>query len=339
MTNKFFAQICILITGIFVNSNAFASLQHGHKFLHGLPQVHDEVVCELSDDSVIERSFKTQSGNYLSCHNISSFDDTLSRVAELVDNAPKVALFIQNRHNNASFDMGRIIRIPIQLEFSGKYGTTYSGNYMGVHTVLAHEYGHAIFSQKIKGYDFYKNIQKLSYQSSSYELAIQDAYAKGNPGNIVDFYHKQKKHLFEKRKNDPYFQKVAKLSTPYNELFSDVVAVVAKNDKRAVMMALYYDEMSDQQYQIVQGRSFEVNSLDNFGPHMSLAHTKLAATRQFIGKNLWPENDKQASELINTVFDAIVIELQKDLESNDERSTVEKNKSLIKTLSELYKID
>jgi len=325
-----------LLSGL--NSSTYASLGE-NKFLLGSYAAHTRIECELPQNSVIENVYKTDNGNYISCNNVDSFNETLSEVTALVPDGPEVSLYVEKRNSNASFDMGRIIRIPIQMVFNGKYGNFYHGSYMGVHTVLAHEYGHAIFSERIKKYDFYKDIQELAHRSSSYELAIQDAYAKGNPNNIVEFYRQQIKSLFEKRKNDKQFQKVRKITGAYNEFFADVVAVVAKNDKSAVMMALYYDEMNDQQYQMVQARQFANNSLDMQGSYMNVVHTKFAPVRRFVGENLWPTNSDEAKTLIDKTFEAVVIEIQKQLKKEQMDSSRELNKSLIETLKKLYNIE
>lgn len=321
-----------------LNSATYASLGE-NKFFRGSYAAHKKIECDLPENSVIENIYKTSSGNYLSCNNIDAFNSTLSEVTELVPDGPDISLYVEKSSSNASFDMGRIIRLPIQMVFHGKYGVLYHGSYMGVQTVLAHEYGHAIFSERIKKYDFYKEIQELAYRSSTLELAIQKAYAEGNPNNIVEFYRKQLDALFEKRKNDKQFQKVRKITGAYNEFFADVVAVVAKNDKSAVMMALYYDEMNDQQYQMVQARQFSENSLDMRGSYMNVIHTKFAPARRFVGENLWPTNNEEATELINKSFEAVVIEIQKQLKKDKMDRSKVLNESLIETLKKLYKLE
>jgi len=328
--------ILLAISLLSVNSNTYASLQD-LKSIAGLPKIYDKIDCELSETSVIDSVYKTQSGNYLSCHQVNSFNSTLDDVTKLIANAPKVSLFIEKQHNNASFDMGKIIRVPLQLTFSGKYGQFYHGSYMGVHTVLAHEYGHAVFSNRIKKYDFYKKIQSLSYQSSQHELAMQEAYANGNPNNIVEYHKAQIDRLFKLRKDDKVFQKTAKLTTAYNELFADVIAVLSMNDKSAVMKALYYDEMDDKQYDMVLARQFSDNSLTMDGSYMFVSHAKFAPVRRYIGEKLWPNSQDEAKALIDNVFKSIVIEIKKELKKSDTTYPTQMNKNLIETLKTFYK--
>lgn len=337
MLYKWFMKLTTLAL-ILVNSLTLASAHHADKLLPNIPNAMEQKVCELGDNAPISRAYKANKGNYLSCSQITAFNDTLNEVKAIVKDAPKVNLFIQQEYPNASFDMGSIIRIPLTLTFSGKYGMTYRGSYFASHTILAHEYGHAIFANKMKKYDFYNKIQALSMKASNLEINIQEAYAKGNPGGITDHYFNLLSKINKQRREDKELQATARITRAYNELFADVVAVAVLNNKSAITNALFYNEMSDNRYEFVLARQFSNNYLDMNGPYMFEEHTMFAPTRQFIGENLWPITDKEKTELIEKVFQASVIEIKKGLKRDKQPRAKELNRQLIATLKKLYKL-
>lgn len=282
---------------------------HGEKTQKVEIYPHEMINCELSQESPVSHVFKIAKGNYLNCHQVKNFESILLNIKEIQAEAPPVALYINKSYPNASFDMGKIIRIPLELSFSGKWGNIYSGSYMAADTVLAHEYGHAVFAQKMKGHKFYAPIQEMSLKASELELTIQELYSKGNPSNLVKFYTKQLHALNDKRLNDKELKKVRKFIGPYNELYADLVAAFSLNRKNAMVDALYYDEMSDQAYETIQARNFSENSLDMTGSYMHQEHGMFAPTRQFIGKNLWTKDKLEQKKVLDTLFDTIASEI------------------------------
>ncbi len=300
------------------------------------PEPIERIICDSTEGTVVSHTFKSRKGNYLSCAHVDAFVDTLASVTAIAPVSPEVSLFIDKEYNNASFDMGSIIYVPLRLGFSNRFGATFYGDFYANHTVLAHEYGHAILSKMLEKEDFFKELKEISLKISQLRITIQKTYEAGNPGNMVEFYSNMLKAAEAKRVENKEAMKVNRMLSPYHELFADLVASLALKSKRAMVNALYYDELDDQGYLMILARDFDLNSLDMKGPYMSEEHGMLAPTRRFIGSNFWVETEEEKRELLKNLYTAIVIELKKQINGEGEGLTPAKmNESLIKTLSKL----
>ncbi|EQC47302.1 hypothetical protein [Bacteriovorax sp. Seq25_V] len=300
------------------------------------PAPIERVQCASTEGTVVLNTFKAQKGNYLTCDQIDSFMQTLENVFEISPVTPDISLFIDKEYSNASFDMGSIIYVPLRLTFHSQFGMTYYGDFYASHSVLAHEYGHAVFSKMLEQEDFFKELKEISLKISSLRLTIQKTFEAGNPGNMVAFYSDMLKSAEQKRLENKVALKVNRMLSPYHELFADLVAALAAGSKRTMVNALYYDELDDRSYQMVLARDFDTNSLNMKGPYMHEEHGMLAPTRRFIGSNLWAETEEEKKELLLNLYKAIVIEVRKQIASDiDKLSPAQMNENLIKTLSKL----
>lgn len=328
MKNSF---LTLLICFTSLNSFSTEELKHTPR-----PTPFEKMNCETKSE-IVQSTYKTGSGNYLSCDYIKDFENTLKRVLKISPVAPKINLLINKEYPNASFDTGLIIRVPLRLTFIGNWGQTFYGEFMASHTVLAHEYGHAIFSKMLENEDFFVEMKEMSKRASTLEIEIQKAYLQENSQELIESYYQDLKNLNEERINNKAHTKIRNLLTPYDELFADLIAALALHDKRAMVNALYYDEASDQAFELILARDFDVNQLNMHGSYLYEEHGMLAPTRRFIGQNIWPTTELQKSELINILYESIVQNVKEAIEVDHfELDALEINEKLIKTLKEAY---
>ncbi len=325
--------ILAFLTSPLIMASSFKALSMGAH------PVHDEISCKKQENSPLLKSFIIDDGNYLDCYKIKDFENILIDIKELASDAPNINLYIKNNYSNASFDMGEIIRVPTRLVFYDRFGNSFPSSFMASETVLAHEYGHALFNQRLKSSLFFKPLYNETKKLSRLELSIQKAYSAGNPGNIVSLYKKQHEKLLKKIKENKNQNKMRHIITAYNELFADLIAVLATNSKNAVTNALYFDEMDDMKYKMVLARSFNETSISENDIILTEGHALFSPTRQFIGENLWPSNNEEKIHLINTTFNIISSILEKRFPQDLSRLNPKAaNKELINALKVEFKL-
>lgn len=304
------------------------------------PTENKRITCSETTNSLIKNIFQTQKGNYLNCQKIEDFLDTIEKVSRLTPVSPEINLFIGRESNNASFDMGNIIYVPLRLNFPNQWGTVFYGDYYANQTILAHEYGHAVLSKLLEKEVFFQSFKAISIQISQIQIQIQELFEKGDPDKKIPLYSQRLQDLQEQRLNDKESLRASRLLSPYHELFADLVTVLAYNDKSSILNALYYNEMSDQSYQMLLFRNFEGDEVNMNSPFVHEEHGMFAPIRRFIGNQLWPNNDEEKKTLIQQLYKAIVIEMRKNLAlSDDELDPRSLNQNLLSTLNSIIKSD
>lgn len=300
-----------------------------------LPKQYEEIDCSLDANSPVLATYKAQEGNFLNCEQVTEFEATISKTASLAKSFPRVTLLISKQSDNASFDRGSIIRVPLRLTFPNRWGNYFYGDYNSNQIVLAHEYGHAILNEKLSDEVFFKPIKNLADRSSQLELSIQHAYednkSKNEIQNILDAYNSNYQAMYD----DKDQLRISKILSPYHELFADLIAALAFDNKSAMIEALYYNEMSDDKFDNLLTRDFKKNHLKIKANHLKEDHALFAPTRRFIGENLWPTNDIEKTKLLGLVFNSIVVEMKKHADSGEGQiNPIKANEDLIKLLSD-----
>ena len=102
--------------------------------------------CEGVGGVVTEVRFQSE----INCDLARKLSEIFNGMAGQFGEAPPVRLLMGAPSDNASFDNGSVIQVPLQLVFSGTYGGQSSVPAANLYVAAAHEYGHAIFHQKLR---------------------------------------------------------------------------------------------------------------------------------------------------------------------------------------------
>ncbi|EPZ49698.1 hypothetical protein M902_0885 [Bacteriovorax sp. BAL6_X] len=303
-------------------------------------QIQEELKCS-TEYKYVASAFKVKHRETINCSDVDWAEKALSKVANLKPDAPMVNLELLTRDNGASFDIGETVRIPLHLTFTNQWGQVFNSYAIGTDAILYHEYSHAIFGKRI-GKLFYPKLKALAERLSRFKIYRQKAYAEGNPRNVVEYYTKQIESIEERVKTHNELEKYH-LSSPYNELFADLMAVLVTNNRNAIFNALYYDEMTDEAYQLIKLRSFEDQNTkyDNRGLYEE--HGELALVRQYIGEEILPKifknknEEELKKELIKIVLDSIEAQMDERIRKNAFKiSPMHSNTSLIEEIKQRY---
>lgn len=286
--------------------------------------------ADCGDDQFsLSKAYVTKE-NAISCQKIHYFQSTVEDISELFNDAPPVRLLISPKSSNASFDYGETVYIPLQMTFPGKYGSVNYGDPTQAEYILAHEYGHAVFTKLLSRNNFYKDVYALDKEFSQLEF---ESKLKSD----LDEETLQRINELRDKKNE--YNKVRKLLTDYSEFFADVIAVYYSNNKETMLNALYFDSMSDQSYNLVLARSFSERLVDISDRIYTEEHASLVLARHFVGTNLWPNTKEQKIDYLRSIFNAIEEEILERLEREEYRLSAKKmNNSLIKRLKSIMSL-
>ncbi|WP_372651520.1 hypothetical protein [Halobacteriovorax sp.] len=286
--------------------------------------------ADCGDDQFsLSKAYVTKE-NAISCQKIHYFQSTVEDISELFNDAPPVRLLISPKSSNASFDYGETVYIPLQMTFPGKYGSVNYGDPTQTEYILAHEYGHAVFTKLLSRNNFYKDIYAVDKEFS--QLEFESKFK-----SDLDEETLQRINELRDKKND--YNKVRKLLTDYSEFFADVIAVYYSNNKETMLNALYFDAMSDQSYNLVLARSFSERRVDISDRIYTEEHASLVLARHFVGANLWPKTKEQKVDYLQSIFNVIEEEILERLERKEYRLSAKKmNNSLIKRLKSIMSL-
>lgn len=269
--------------------------------------LYSQIQCDTNNqNSMLQENFQKGSTPFVNCSDLEEFDSVITKASLLVDHAPKISLFIEKEHDNASFDMGEIIYLPMRLYFSNNWGQRYYSYASHRNTILAHEYGHALFSNKLGQEEFFRRIKSLSNAISQKQIEIQKANSQGI--NTEELQVELEKLNDERLSNKDDLKLINTLS-PFHELYADLIAVFSQKNKRAMVNALYYDEMSDQSFNLILARDFDSNQLDLTNPYQYFfkeEHGVYAPVRRLIGEKYWTLDLSEQKRILNALYTAII---------------------------------
>lgn len=289
---------------------------------------------EIKDDCHQFKNFKRviiadANNKYITCNRIKELDHYIDRVNEIISAPKKINLLIRKYSNNASFDHGQIINVPNQIVFHGKYGQIYQGAPYALRAIFIHEYAHAVFSNILKEINILNDFITMSERLSDLRLSLVKTSNKENKDEI----NKEIKKLSDAQKETIYYKHLHMI-TSYNELYADIIAGFITDDKYSITDALYYDEISDLNYSLIQARSF--NQRSSIDPHvLREPHALFAKTRSFIGENFWPKSDEEIATHLEFITQEIIKSIEENLNQGVKRLNPEQaNMKLIQRLKE-----
>jgi len=127
-------------------------------------------------------------------------------------------------------------------------------------------------------------------------------------------------------------------ATPYEELYADTVAVYFESNPSALTHALYFNEMTQTEYDYIKFRDFSNSYAKKDADWMRDEHSRLSYVRSFIGKNMMPRNLSDARKFLSILENAIVQSLRIDFARKTELEVIPANDQLIKILSRELKV-
>lgn len=288
--------------------------------------------CALKKPGPVIEAYSMETSGQMNCDYVSAVETMIISVQQFSEDKVPVNLFVQRTFDNASFDGGTIIQVPERLIFTSEYGQEYPTTVVANLATVAHEYGHALLEKKLENGLLKEFPQYAGFISLSQEISALKIQALKNPDSL-----EVKKKLEEKNQAllaNKNFIRFARITTSYSELYADVVATYQANDKSAIFTALYYDEMNDRAFRMVQTRDFNTEFTERHRVFMTEEHGYFALTRNYIGKKIWPQDNNQKKTMLKKIGDAIVEEVRALLiKGSDLPDHEEANKLLIKRLS------
>jgi hypothetical protein len=134
--------------------------------------------------------------------------------------------------------------------------------------------------------------------------------------------------------NSSFGIEMKSVSSSYNELFADTVAVLYTNRLDAISDNFEFEDMNDEDRINSSSRSFSIDHPVESWGHDKISHYVLAPTRSFIGKNILPSkmtlNEKR--NCLNTLLESITEEMSYRWTNQLILTVRESNKRLIKRL-------
>lgn len=274
-------------------------------------------VCSGVGGVVTEVRFQAD----LNCDLARELSDIFNGMAQRFGEAPSVRLLVGVSSDNASFDNGSVVQVPVQLVFSGTYGREHSVPAASLYAAAAHEYGHAIFHEKVRRHfpqykDLFAGLAEISDLKWRAEQSVESLRARYSELMENESYQSFMRHL-----------------TAYAEFYADTVTVFYFNDKSAMFKALYYGAMTDFQYQYVRMRDFDSEVSVQWEHLLYEDHAKLAYARSYVGKNLWPQDATQVSRFANLIAQEVLRTLGHDIIQQEPTDYLSANEELIRNLS------
>lgn len=238
---------------------------------------------------------------------------------------PPVRVILVDEGDNASFDEGNVIQVPLRLFSMGEYGKVNYKLKMDSLAVAAHEYGHFVFNELWLRRDPSQRAMSTLLMRASDALVLS---AKGRAS------HTEWRRSYEAAtESEAYLRTRAEL-TPYTELFADVIAVSYFDNKELIFKALYFPSMRDAEFQRVYLRSFareqsQISEMDLFE-----AHSRLALVRSWIGSRLW--SHLQTSLKTRAAFFEVVYLHYLEESANPHTNFTKQNEDLIFRMSTVF---
>lgn len=256
------------------------------------------------------------------CDFANSLSNVINQMAKTFD-GPQVTIIMGGPMNNASFDLGHTIQLPYRMVFPGQYGKEYSMPRSSVITTAAHEYGHAIFHERMKK-EFSKQFSVIFEKLD----ALSDLKERSAKSEATE---KEYIASFTELAVTPAYIEFNSKLTAYSEFYADVLAVFLEQNKSAMLNALYYDAMDDQEYNYLKMRDFSSEPAARYNNFLAEDHAKLAYVRSYVGASLWPEVNEEKA-YAEKILNAIVKVAKVNFKSKRKLSPLDANEQLIAEL-------
>lgn len=266
------------------------------------------------------------------------YDKNLADAALDIDSfglAPvSIEAIVQPASDNASFDGGKLMYLPRNMEFYNGFGLNpYMKGLIDIESVFAHEYGHAVFDQvALKALPVYSSIRAIKLQQSAIDLRI----LRERPSKeVIALLREQQKALDAQLINSPETKRLYILSLPYNELFADVIAVYHMQRKSAIFEALDNPNIKHNYLQPhpLACRDFDAdNAVEGWSDRTP--HGMFGPVRTYLGKELcWPKTQEERSRKLKKLAEILMKDIQERYENGATEALPSFNAELIQKLA------
>jgi len=230
----------------------------------------------------------------------------LEQVSDFFKNRLNLALFIQGRGTNASFDNGQIVWIPKKLyAYNDKQQIVYAKN-TDLSAILLHEVGHAFLHERLKlefGEEFGDLFSQLQHVS---DITLKSSASGSRPSMST---RRIGQHISETSD----FQKYLKHMVGYAELYADLVSVVYFNDPDIMYKSLDFATHTEFERKYIQARSFSRNHKAQKAAEATV-HTEFSPVRSYLGLRMKQiSSDCERVLLLEQLEDAIVEQMRQEL--------------------------
>ena len=181
------------------------------------------------------------------CQLAQNMAEELRQVSLEIKRDAKVTLVIGPPSDNAGFDDGHLIEIPERFVRFNRYNNANPGDSRQPQIAVVHEYGHAIFLELLKK-EFSKNFHDLFEKLEQSSKESEDFLTLGS----------SPKEQFNNLLQSDKYRLYSEIFNAYSELYADTVAIYYLNDPKIMFHGLYFEGLSDREYNFIQLRDFSI---------------------------------------------------------------------------------
>lgn len=262
-----------------------------------------EEICPINE-GVVRNLFynKDEISKEVACSKGKDIAKLLQVAADSFQDAPQVSVHLINEFDNASYDNGSLIKVPVHFYSLTQNNLIEYKDQRDLDAIILHEYGHAILANELakswEGFNFYN---RLGHKISDLK---QQAFIKDS-----ERLQKQIKRAEKDLMGPRAMRTFTKAITPFQELFADVLSTFIMNNKSAITHAIETSDDNEMITQIYRTRDFNQVEVDLIGPMIN-SHGHFYKVRQFIGNSFWPKNLMDRKEKLNILLRLFSQEIQ-----------------------------
>lgn len=251
--------------------------------------------CEIKG-KVIQRAYYDESEitNEKACKNAKYIDGLLTKVTKIYTFAPRLSLKLVSEFDNASYDNGSLINIPLRFYSLNVKNEKVYKEQKDLDAIILHEYGHAILATYLATeWDGFYYYHQLGHRISSLK---QKLFLNKSADTI-----KQLKETEEELMSARSMRTFTRAIIPYQELYADILSAFLLNDKKAISNSISTNEDSEELGLLYRARDFSSSPFD-LGKLAFHPHAYFYKVRQYIGDNLWPENETTRNNILHKIL-------------------------------------
>ena len=261
--------------------------------------------CEDSAQSLFKKVifYKTASD----CHFLNDILKPINQAARYFSRQVDIALFVQDRGTNASFDNGQIIWLPKNLYAYDDNSNAFYARKKDLSPILLHEVGHAFLHKRLKAElgdefgDLFLQLQNIS--DSTLESALANRKTSVSSLRVNSYLA-----------DTAEFKKYLKYVVGYAELYADTVSVLYFNDPDVMTRALQFSTHNSFDKPFIQARSFSQSHSYLNSQNALKVHTEFSFVRSYLGillKKTYFRSQRVA--ILNALENAIIQQIQEEM--------------------------
>lgn len=280
--------------------------------------------CDSVNKSLFKKVIFYKTAN--DCEFLSEILTPINQAARFFNKQVNLALFIQERGTNASFDNGQIVWLPKNLYAYDDKSNVYSASRKDLSPILLHEVGHAFLHERLKA-EFGSEFEELFTQLQNIsDNTLRDAEAK------------RKSSVSSLRVNSyladtTEFKRYLKYIVGYAELYADTVSVLYFNDPDVMSNALQFSTYNSFDKPFIQARSFSQNH-SFLNAHNALkVHTEFSFVRSYLGVLLKKTFFKsQRVAILKALENAIIEQIKEEMSLETFPDLAMRNTNLVRKI-------